>query len=1265
MGGFKRKVARLLAILLTTILLIPSNITVFAAEVGKEFENQKNPAVSEQQNELEEVLFNTGSKVYHVVSMDNFFYNEKGDAFFEEDGSYTIEIPEDNPFFPYEVQFTYHGKVTNQWFLTPDDSVEIGGHTFYVSANFDNTVVTQMNLKVADDIVTVYPEKKEFTDGEGIDPLSLLPLTERKLTVDLSSYTPAELTMVSLDTIFTGENVLNETEKVAWTYGKDGDHYLIANAGDTVDLSYHTYYGSSIGWQMIVGEADQLAETDVRNIITVEITSSRRWLTPTVYIEDNEGIRSNAKVVEQYYYDYNVDRQLNVKVPSESLDNIAQAYLGLDINREIFPAINFQYFKVYEGKYSSASEALSGNDITESICNANLDQAGSGYKISEKENSWITIVTFDQEDRVTGCLPFKINLMRSSNHISYGFLYTSDGTDVVKSTSYSLKNGCRYTTHILYNDYSVNDSYYQRMSYYRYDEESSFDVTAAYEGQYSSIAGAEAAGALDIKEELFGNKGYLANYSEGVYFSVFVGSDEEQTQEKYFSCIKAKTDSKPEPTLSSSTAVRFTGLIDSDGKTVPAYIVEQEEDSYSEFNYWTILVQENTDLTKLAPTFYTYNKMNLYAEGGSSPEVSGKSYHDFSKGYVQYTSAAENGKNAKNYWLQIVKPSSVTGKLYINSLTDSVANTRIDNNIVYSKREVNLDGYHDYEHNILIMNMGEEAIDALSVNLISDVLELDEYWTLQGKHSLSGFDGVEQTTIYGELPNLAKIRIHAKENIENGTEASGQLIIKSGNTIQMVLTLTGIVGDPCITTKEIPEAVKYVPYGTMIQNNNKYGWNQVSYRLKSGKLPKGMELKENGELYGVPQEAGEFTFTLRAINSYGNFSDSEATLTLLVKENTNSNVYTSSDNGYIVEQPIGVENITGSYDYILREISDQIFISSGEYGEFIDFWLNGVKLVDGEDYTKDSGSTRITIRSQTFRDKAQTGTNTIAAEFRVEGDTSKELKRTAQNFRIEMDQPDNDSSDKDNDNSDNNNDYDSSDDNDNSDDDTSDENSSSNTSSNSNSSSNTNDNKENNDSNIQENNTSVINSDNLWVQDDTGWWCSMPDGSYPKNTWYQMSYKGTVGWYFFNEQGYMVVGWFFDNGQWYYLNPESGEAQGRMCTSWQKVGDNWCYFNNASDGKEGALVSNTWKQLTFGGNTDWYYFDTEGYMTVGWIFKNNKWYYLNPVSDGTKGKMYTGWQFIDGKWYYFSDTSEGTMGTLVTDAWIGDYYVDQNGVWTK
>lgn len=50
--------------------------------------------------------------------------------------------------------------------MTPDDSLEIDGHTFYVSAYFDETVITQMSLEVDGDIVAVYPEKKEFTAME-------------------------------------------------------------------------------------------------------------------------------------------------------------------------------------------------------------------------------------------------------------------------------------------------------------------------------------------------------------------------------------------------------------------------------------------------------------------------------------------------------------------------------------------------------------------------------------------------------------------------------------------------------------------------------------------------------------------------------------------------------------------------------------------------------------------------------------------------------------------------------------------------------------------------------------------------------------------------------------------------------------------------------------------------------------------------------------------------------------------------------------------
>mgnify|MGYP006910461673 CR=1 FL=1 len=46
------------------------------------------------------------------------------------------------------------------------------------------------------------------------------------------------------------------------------------------------------------------------------------------------------------------------------------------------------------------------------------------------------------------------------------------------------------------------------------------------------------------------------------------------------------------------------------------------------------------DLSELAPIFYTDKGIHLYTPGSSSPEISGKSVHDFSNGPVQYTAAA-------------------------------------------------------------------------------------------------------------------------------------------------------------------------------------------------------------------------------------------------------------------------------------------------------------------------------------------------------------------------------------------------------------------------------------------------------------------------------------------------------------------------------------------------------------------------------------------------------------------------------------------------
>ena len=46
--------------------------------------------------------------------------------------------------------------------MNPEDSIEIDGHTFYVSASFDGTAVTQLTMDVAGQEVVVYPKEKEL-----------------------------------------------------------------------------------------------------------------------------------------------------------------------------------------------------------------------------------------------------------------------------------------------------------------------------------------------------------------------------------------------------------------------------------------------------------------------------------------------------------------------------------------------------------------------------------------------------------------------------------------------------------------------------------------------------------------------------------------------------------------------------------------------------------------------------------------------------------------------------------------------------------------------------------------------------------------------------------------------------------------------------------------------------------------------------------------------------------------------------------------------
>ncbi len=968
------------------------------------------------------VTFNTGNLEISVIPSDDYsdelFETCLEDniyiAPFNEDGSFTIEAEAD-AFFPYEVQFQYDGTTESRWFLSPDDRCSVNGHMFDIHSEFSGNVITQMSLGVAGKTITVYPEKKEFTNDGGISTYSLLPLEERELTIDLRGLTPVELTMVSMSAC-AGNDQIKDTDDIVWKLLNDShDDYQVSVSDGRVDLSCSTYIKDNVLWEVITGKADQLAADNIRYLITVQVTESMNWLTPVIYCLDASGNRKEVKVVETSYSDWksntnqfenaHYDKQryyLYITPAANDIGDAEKIYVGLTINPNVFASTQYSRMDVYGKLYKSISE-LENDSQSDSYRYGNFfdtdmtqQEAGLCLPWQKKDTETIgsvtgknfTLVTYDNSGTATGCLPIEMNLY----DYSVGFDYDLYGENYeLKSTMSSIRISGKYQNHnLILEPGNAAGNRYRLVLYYTEDmTQHNEKVTAAYIGDYASIAEAEAAGSVNIKDQLFGLDGYSADYSgNGILFSIFIGEDSSENQRKYYHRFRTEEGQYTDAVLTDPrTYVRFNGLKDAAQQDIPCYCVDVLEDSYAEYNYLTMIVGKDVDLTNVAPTFVTAEGIRLYS--GAEGQESGKTYHNFANGSVQYTAASSDGTRQKNYWLQIVKAEDGQ-KLYVNSLADPGSNTVSAGGLTTTTREVFLDTAHDQIHDILLVNMGTSPIEKISVELQSDWLELDSYWQLKGDYDLSGFTTTQKAE-HGELPNMAKIRLKMKDrNIPTGT---GTLIIKSNGNAIMQLNLTGTEAKAHITTEQADIdkvlAVKYVPYGLMIQNDNKYGLNQTSYTLKSGNLPKGMNLRTNGELYGVPQEAGTFTFCVHMANSSSTQSD-EKEFTLTIQENTDENIEKATDEEYVILDKMPDVGSPALYDKVFR--------SKGEFRYFDGdgaVYIDGRKLIRDVEYTASDGSTRIVIRAETL-DKLEDGWHTLGVEFRND---NRELKRVAQNFR--------------------------------------------------------------------------------------------------------------------------------------------------------------------------------------------------------------------------------------------------------------------------
>lgn len=152
-----------------------------------------------------------------------------------------------------------------------------------------------------------------------------------------------------------------------------------------------------------------------------------------------------------------------------------------------------------------------------------------------------------------------------------------------------------------------------------------------------------------------------------------------------------------------------------------------------------------------------------------------------------------------------------------------------------------------------------------------------------------------------------------------------------------------------------------------------------------------------------------------------------------------------------------------------------------------------------------------------------------------------------------------------------------------------------------------------------------------WQRDNVGWWYSLNNGSYYKNTEAKINGK----WYKFDDRGYMMTGWqlIWERNEsrwgiiknWSYFDPVNGDKK----FGWQNIDGKWYYLT-----RDGALMG---EQYMDGKS---YYFDSvNADMKTGWISKqensDTNWYYYDPVS----GALVKGWQNIDGKWYYFQHSA--------------------------
>lgn len=852
---------------------------------------------------------------------------------------------------------------------------------------------------------------------------SMLPLKEETVYLILNKETNNQLKEMPISTVLgklqdTDGNMvsIDSDATTVWYCFKDAESgletyeaYLIDGSdGKTFDLSQPTGVNMQT-IEMIIGKDGQLNDENIRYTVKVYYTGYNNNITYELYSQSADGTtRTKIEPLKKTYSNGSYDKIVDINgnpvpmfnaVYSFEEGDIINPYLGIKCSIDDRPDVRVEFYEL--------TDRYLANPITDEFLNQDMSKVNTGYRMTEGAASFIIRFYIDGMD--AGIQVYNFLIAGSYPYVSSDLFEITSGAkeSVVCTTTedVDIDNDVYTFTHEVNDGESSDAEYYLNLKATNGDVDLSSKVVKAVVGHYDSLS--EVSALPDIKSQLFSaSSGYKADYSgNGVDFSLFFEDGVIYDNISYKLTIKTveyasgMREFTDKPIIGEADPwLRVTGASSASGKEYDTYVIENGKninmDTYYGYGYQTIFINDaSADLSSIKPEFWYANTQRVYAvDKNTGNRIDSDHTRNFSNENQQYTGIIidNNRENERNYWVTFKKLNNNGPELFVYGPNE---------------REVILDEYFEFKHDILIANIGNAPLEDINVELYdAENVKLDTYWTVggDGNDTLAAFTTTEKTTQYGELANIAKIRLLP----DGDGVVKGTLAITAKGQEPVLIALNGTAQTPEIITETLDDAVKYVPYQHIIATNNMHDWVETKFSVIDGQLPDGITLNEDtGEIYGVPTvPAGSaeqtYTFTVKATflvdGVEGYFDSATKQFSITVKPNTDENVYLASDGdeGYYILDHIGTED--GQYHYVIDVFEDTVFRSNGTYGEFKHLWLNGELLVEGVDYESEEGSTKITVKGQTFENKTNTDeTNTIAMEFRNEDN---ELNRTSQNF---------------------------------------------------------------------------------------------------------------------------------------------------------------------------------------------------------------------------------------------------------------------------